>query len=88
MNFFSIFFMLIISFILSAIITAIFQIQLQNFFNEIGLSKYIVEKKILDREFETNDTKKLDKYINKAMLYTTIFIFIIIFLFFNDKFII
>lgn len=76
---------LIISFILSAVVLAIVNMQIEKFLDEIGQSKYYKKKKILGSEYQTEETKILSKYINKILIYVTI-LFIIILLYINNKY--
>lgn len=73
---------IIISYIISAIICAICNIQIEKFLDEINMSKYHTKEKLLliNREFETDETKLFNKYITKIQIYITIFLFVIIFL--------
>ena len=73
---------LLISYILTAIICTICEIQFKKFLDQINMSKYHTKKKLLliNEEIETNDTKLLDKYTTRIQIYTTIFIFILLFL--------
>lgn len=77
---------IIISYIISAIICAICNIQIEKFLDEINMSKYHNKKKLLliNREFETDETKLFNKYITKIQVYITIFLFVIIFLLNNS----
>lgn len=76
---------LLISFILSSIVLAIVNMQIEKFLDEIGQSKYYQKSKILGSEYQTEETKILNKYINKILIYVTIF-FIIILLYINSKY--
>ncbi len=73
-----IFIILVISYILSAIISTISSMQFEKFLKNIGMSKYCEKKKsfLLNKEYDTEETKLYDKYNTKALIYTTIFIFI------------
>lgn len=76
---------LLISFILSSIVLAIVNMQIEKFLDEIGQSKYYQKSKILGSEYQTEETKILNKYVNKILIYVTIF-FIIILLYINSKY--
>ena len=76
---------LLISFILSSIVSAIVNMQIKKFLDEIGQSKYYQKSKILGSEYDTDETKILNKYMNKILIYITIF-FIIILLYINSKY--
>lgn len=76
---------LLISFILSSIVLAIVNMQIEKFLDEIGQSKYYQKSKILGSEYDTDETKILNKYMKKILLCITIF-FIIILLYVSSKY--
>ena len=70
---------LLISFILYSIVLVIVNIQIEKFFDEIGQYKYYQKSKILGGEYGTDETKILNKYMNKILLCITIFFIILLY---------
>ncbi len=80
-------FCLVASCLCSVIIYAIIRQQFEKFLDAIGESKYYKEKEIylLNQKQDTPETKLLEKYLNKILLYTMLFLFII-FIYLNSKY--